>query len=424
MGTRKSISIKKRTVCTGFTLIELVITIAILAVLVGLLIPAFSKNVAENKKKTCRQNREAILAVYQRCLYDSSIADVILDTTSLGKVIPQSIGSTWTTTFKPVTNEVGAYRSCPTKGTDKGNSYSLTGNYGVETDTQTAWIKCPDCGDVVSVDLVSWHVNSTTSTDDEKVTKPEPTQTPDPTKKYTVTFHNNGYGDITFENPKEVNEGDRVPNPGNLSNTKTRTFQCWSENSTDDGTGAFDFNTPIMKNTDLYAIWKGVKTAEVWPYADDMTWWDPKYFSHSSEVTKAELSGTSNNMYLNLKAPSGIFTSISGQQFVLIEAAGSSVQIYYYEAASPEYYSAIHPNYLVQLTGNTYEYDITGKKNNDQSVRMPAPIINGDLVTFIDGDKEYVYVYWHDQDVNQNPYNLGEIRNYASHPNNLYRVNK
>ena len=425
MGTRENISSNKRFMTTGFTLIELVVVIAIMAVLIGLIVPSFAENIANNKKKACRQNREAILAVYQRCLFDSSISDIILDTDSLGKVIPQSLGATWTTTFKPIENEVGAYRNCRTKGTESGNSYSVAGNYGVDAASKTAWIKCPDCGDVVSVDLVSWHVNSVASTDDEKVTKPEPTETPNPAKKYTVTFYNNGYGEITFTNPQEVKEGERAANPGNLANTPTRTFVCWSEKTSGTSVDAYDFDTPIMADKKLYALWVGVNTYAVWPYADDMTWWDPAYFNHGSEISGSpHISGDGNNMYVNLKAPSGVFTSASGQQFVLIEAAGSSAQIYYYEAASPEYYSAIHPNYLVQLTGNVYNYDITGLKDNDQSIRMPAPIINGDLVIFNDGGTKYEYVYWHDQDVNQNPYNLGEIRKYASHPNNLYRVNK
>lgn len=424
MGTRKNILSNKRLLTTGFTLIELVVTIAILAVLVGLIVPTFAQNVAENKKKACRQNREAILAVYQRCLFDSSISDIILDTDSLGKVIPQSLGETWSTTFKPVENEVGAYRNCRTKGTEKGNSYTVAGNYGVDTASQTAWIKCPDCGDVVSVDLVSWHVNSVASTDDEKVTEPEPTQTPDSTVKYKVTFHNNGYGSIPFTNIVEVNAGDRVSNPGGLANTKTRKFVCWSESSSGSSSDSFDFSTPINKNTDLYAIWAGVKTGEVWPYADDMTWWDPKYFNHDDEVSDKSLNKDANNMYVVLKAPTGVFTSLSGQQFVLVEAT-SDLKVYYYNAASPEYYSAIYPNYLIQLTGNTYNYDLNGLPPGDKSVKMPAPIVNGDLVVFTKDGMDYVYVYWHSEDTNQNPYDIDNIvKNYPSHPNNLYRVNK
>lgn len=425
MGTREKNNSIKCTRTMGFSLIELVIVIAIMAVLIGLVAPAFAKNIAENKKKACRQNREAILAVYERCLFDSSIADISLDTTSLGKVIPQSLGGTWTTVFKPVESEVGEYRNCRTKGTSSGNSYTTAGNYGVDTTSHTAWIKCPDCGDTVSVDLVAWHANSATSTDDEKVTEPEPTATPDATVEYEVTFHENGYGTIDFTNPQRVSEGDRAANPGKLSDTKTRTFACWAESPSAAPTDSFDFSTPIMHDTDLYAIWIGVKTGEVWPYADDMTWWDKNYFDHAGEVTSYSLAGDYNNMYVTLKAPSGVFTSLSGQQFVYVEAS-TDQKIWYHEAMTPEYYSALHPNYLVQLTGNNYEIDITGKKPNKESDRvyMPGQIINGDLVTFIDGGKQYVYVYWHDSDENHNPFDLNQIRSYAQHPNNMYRVNK
>lgn len=427
MGTRKVKNSIKGARTMGFSLIELIVVIAIMAVLIGLIAPAFAKNIEENKKKSCRQNREAILAVYERCLFDSSIADIKLDATSLGKVIPQSLGGTWTTTFKPVESEVGEYRNCRMKGNNSGNSYTTAGNYGVDATSHTAWIKCPDCGDTVSVDLVEWHTNSTTSTDDEKVTEPEPTATPNPSNIYEVRFHENGYGTINFVNPQQVTEGDRAANPGNLANTKTRTFACWAESASASPTDSFDFSTPIMSDMDLYAIWIGVKTGEVWPYADDMTWWDANYFSHGSEVdgNKYDLTGDYNNMYITLKAPSGVFTSLSGSQFVYVEASGDQ-KIWYHEAMSPEYYSALHPNYLVQLTGNNYEIDITGKNAYKESdcVYMPGQIINGDLVTFIDGSNEYVYVYWHESDETHNPFNLDSIRRYDSHPNNMYRVNK
>lgn len=419
MGSRKFKISEKCSKLAGFSLIELVIVIAIMAVLIGLVAPAFLKNIDENKKKACRQNREGILAVYQRCVFDSSIKDISLDTASLGKVIPQSIGSTWTTTFTPVQNEVGEYRNCRMKGTNKGNSYTASGNYGVDATTGTAWIKCPDCGDTVSVDMVSWHAHTVTSTDDEIVATPGPTPTPAPSTKYYVTFHENGFGSITFENPQEVYANTTASNPGPLTGVKTRQFACWSLNAGGSPTDSFDFTTPITANTDLYAIWVGVRVGEVWPYSTDSEWWDSKYFTHGGDVVAYDLSGTGNNMYVTLKSPSGIFTSLAGGQFVYVNE-NNDQKIWYYESMTPEYYSALHPKWLIQLSGNNVVFDITDKKNSDSVVI--DNITNGDLVTFIKGDKEYVYVFWHEEESNVNV-PISKITAYENHPSNMYRVN-
>ena len=404
----------------GFSLIELIIVIAIMTVLIGLIAPNFVQYVKKNKEKACRENREAILAVYQRCVYDTSIQalgtkGVTYDNDGLKMVIP---GASGTVTFKPVEGEVKSYNKCPV---DKSSTYDGTGNFGVDAASGTAWIKCPECGDIVSIDMTGGFKKANPSPEPDKpIPTNEPVPSPTPNAEYTVTFNNMGHGDTVPSQTVTYLTNFRATNPGSLS-APYYTFGGWFDNASCTGS-TFDFSTQIDHNMTLYAKWThNSGNWPVWPYQTDKTWWDAESFAHGADVTGQNITSGASDKYVNLKVPTGIFKSKSGAEFVGVEASGQSIQIYEYEAESPEYYSALHPNYLIQLSGNVKTYDLTKNAiNNGQQVRI-TNLTNGDLIKFVDGSNTYYYVFWHNSETAQTV-NVSEIRNYDPHPGNCYRV--
>ena len=394
----------------GLSLIELIVVIAIMATLVGLIAPNFLKYLEKNKKEACRQNRTAILKVYERCVYDTSVK-IELKTADLGKVIPKLNSAS--TEFKPTAAEVDRYKLCPLGK----ETYT---RYGVDEENGSAWIVCDKCGDKVALDfLYSAAASPDPETTDKPVVTPKPKSTPsvDETKVWEVQFNTNGHGKFSDTNPQLVNDGEYAKRPNVDLKDPLNTFGGWYKEA--GCSNPWDFNTDrVTANITLYAKWEGVSHGEVWPYGDDPTWWDPDMFSHQGEVKSYDLTGTFNNQYVSLKTPSGIFTSLKGGQFVMVDQS-SDQKIFYHEALDPEYYSATH-QWLVQLTGNVTTYDISDMESSDK-VRVKI-LTTGDLLRFEDGGRTYEYVFWHES-ANDVDIPISSIRAYENHPSNMYRVN-
>lgn len=411
----------------GFSLIELIIVIAIMAVLVGLIAPAFGQQVENKRKQTCKENRLAILNIYARCVFDTSVSDVVNNTASLGKIFPTSSDKSthYGVTFQPVANEVGNY--IKVSNSEKHNMYdSANMTYGVDTTTGTAWIECSECGDRVSLDLTGWSPSAAPKSTDAPVATPNiPTPTPEATPGLCyVTFNVNGHGTFTDENPQEVEYGKtaRKPDSSKIS-CPTFDFKGWYKESS--CINEYNFSSVVTSDITLYAKWEGKGAPNFWPYATDKDWWELNpdgSYDHAGDVKGYQLAKpgvTTDAMYVNMPAPSGIFTSRAGNQFVLVEASGTFVKIEYKNADSPEFFSAMYPNYLIQLTGQEYTIDIT----NISSGEVYLPIrTNGDMVKIVDGGATYEYVYWH-SGLEDAKVNVSQLRSYATHPGNMYRVN-
>ncbi len=311
----------------GFSLIELIVVIAIMATLLGLLAPAFLKYVSKKRNETCRHNRESMLRIYEKEVYDGNKS---LEESEVVIVIPQS-KDLIKNRFR---NEMEQYYDCPNADRTSGNSNN---NFKAHIDTtnKTAYIKCEACGDIVSIDFLGWgNEELALGSDPERDTK----------------------------DPKKL---DPEPEPTTLEESSE---EPTSEETVD---------------------------PHDWPYPDDSTWWDANNFQHADKVESYSLNNTGNDSYVTLKSPSGIFTARSGAQFVFVGDTGGNnsnndYKIYLYEATSPEVYSAKHPQWLIQLTGNKRSYNITGMTNRNVTI---SNISQGDLIEFIDEDRGQVYTY-------------------------------
>ena len=350
----------------GFSLIELIIVISIMAVLIGLITPAFGKQVRTNKEKACRQNREAILAVFQRCIYDSSVSHkeleggaqdnhlrVPFNNDGLAKMIPS--GTDGANLYPPVSDELKSYGMCPVS-----KSFSYL-EFGVDVATGPAWIKCSTCDNIVSADMVGWKDSEKVLFDDEPMPVPTPTAT------------------ISPEEPTPSPEESPSPTPK-------------------------------------------PKKSEDWPYADDLTWWDPTQLAaeHAGKYSSANV-GETNEKYIILNAPVR-FKSLAGAEFVYVYETADQ-KIYLSQAATPEMYSSIQNSYLIQLSGVTKTYDITNLKDGD-SVQVGF-VRRGDLIVFEDRNTgtKYTYVEWQPTEEGLN-YSVNQIKQYNNKLGNMYRIDK
>lgn len=443
-GDRKVSNIRqKHAAQCGFSLIELIVVISIMAVLVGLLVPQFVKFARQKREDTCKHNREAILRIYERAVYDGSVQAVLLNDDGIAKIIDK--------TYKPAASEVEQYLICPNRsgGGAAYHGYVMDGVGAEGADkTGSASIYCPDCDNTVSIDLLGW---STKDKDEGSDPDRVPPPTPEPESKedvfYTVSFNLNGVNASPKPADQKVKKGETATDPATINEQPKKAFYeflGWYENSAGEGS-KYTFTESVDDNVTLYAKWKSQSgDSSVWPYSDDQTWWDPNLINsyHSGQYSafhssnESNIGSFSNNAKLDIYVPTGIFTSRAGAQFVYINSSteygtGVSKDLFLKYASSPEYYSAKFPQYLIQLTGNVKTYNITDLDNNlsqAQEIKPDPYLINGDIIEFIDGEQTYRYVYFHEQVSGSNNSdisisNLGIIRNYSKNQiGNMFRV--
>ena len=119
----------------GFSLIEVIVVVAIMAVLGTVVVPQLLRYVNQNQAKACQVDREGILAVYERCIYAETLQ---LKTEDLQHMMAGSDAAT--------KNEVQQYEGCP-----------RSGHYTGTVNGDVAIITCDCVGhEEVVVDFAAW----------------------------------------------------------------------------------------------------------------------------------------------------------------------------------------------------------------------------------------------------------------------------
>lgn len=131
----------------GFSLIELIVVIAIVTSLAGLLVPQFVKYVTSRREQACDTNKQTILNVYEKCVYSGALeVDAFQD---LMDAVYGSMDDFNNLSAVPIEykQEVKDHLRC-----------SSGGRYNVDVAGTTAYIWC-DCGEhneKLSVDFAGW----------------------------------------------------------------------------------------------------------------------------------------------------------------------------------------------------------------------------------------------------------------------------
>lgn len=155
----------------GFTIIELIVVIAIVVVLTGMVVPQFIKFVGTNKATACTQNRDAILNIFEKGVYASqfelkSIAEepTIVEDNDLATLISNA-----TVLDDEYSVQARNFLECPSKD----------GGYYVayfSEDGHKAYIKCTTHDDICFVDFTGWSGESDEDKADPKINPPAKTQ--------------------------------------------------------------------------------------------------------------------------------------------------------------------------------------------------------------------------------------------------------
>lgn len=155
--SEKTVGLAKKKYCrdTGFSLFEIIVAFAIIAILGGVVVPQLLKYINNNRITACQVDREAILAVYERCIYAETQE---LKTENLDNMLRGGDPTT--------RDEVLQYNNCPS-----GGHYSAV----VNESESVAIIHCDQEGheDVV-VDFNGWNGRELTEGIDEPLEPPLP----------------------------------------------------------------------------------------------------------------------------------------------------------------------------------------------------------------------------------------------------------
>lgn len=136
----------------GFSIVELVVVIVIMGVIVGVVAPMFVRYISTNRTAACKANREAVLAIYERCVLEET-----------KKLITDDFETVLNAQDANTKDEVQQYDDCPAGG-----------SYSAEVSSGVAMIKCShaDHSEVVKCEFAGWTGTELNETLDRPISAP------------------------------------------------------------------------------------------------------------------------------------------------------------------------------------------------------------------------------------------------------------
>ena len=136
----------------GFSILELIVTIAIVATLTGLLIPQFMHYVSQKREVACEENREAIVGICERLVYGRAVPLTTFSGVTLNATTIEGLPSTISATDKEALKR---HAECPDHGA---MTLRVTGE-GILI------CECSANSPLVSTDMTTWTGSGVVSSD-------------------------------------------------------------------------------------------------------------------------------------------------------------------------------------------------------------------------------------------------------------------
>jgi type IV pilus assembly protein PilE len=148
MATRSALHPRRRG--KGFTLIEMMITVAIAAILAAIVVPAYNTQIRKSRRT---EARTALLDLAGRAERMYSTSNSYFGTTSAGQLLPPDLGYTgaW-----PITVGSGYYRVSLSNSTTTTYTFTATAVGTQALDTQCATFTVDNTGNQTASDPTCW----------------------------------------------------------------------------------------------------------------------------------------------------------------------------------------------------------------------------------------------------------------------------
>ena len=143
-----------RRTAKGFTLVEIMIVVAIIGILIAIAVPGFLRAREVSRRNSCQENQSKIDGAVQQYILENNLADLAAATSVDGTAQTDPGDTTWTAADGQLVGEGSYIRfapDCPSGGT-----------YGIDSSRTTTPIYC-SLSERTGVNESFWHTYPSTS---------------------------------------------------------------------------------------------------------------------------------------------------------------------------------------------------------------------------------------------------------------------